>query len=154
MEQKLNKINKDGSVNAFYETNNTAYGYHVPFNSQNFQDQIEADILPSVTLLNSYGLKTITSCQGHSWFKYIFSNGLRANSGPQVTIAVALEHSAEISSLFSNFFVKVVQNTSIPSEGNCMSIRPRIYVRHFFTNKFLCDKIFNVCTAIIHSTEK
>lgn len=145
MKMPKNKLNSDGSVNSFQITGEVGHGYSVPFNSNDFIDEIEVDILDAVLILNNKGYKTVTSCQGHSKFNYYFKNAIRYNDGPQVTIE--LPHSC---SLPFSFFIQTKENETMDFEKSVqfISIRPRRWIRNFFTNKFLCSIITKYCERI------
>lgn len=144
MEQKLNKRNDDGSVNSFYETKQPAHGYYVPFFDVRFESQIEDGILPTVMLLNTHNLKTVTSCHGHSFLDYV-RGGIRYNVGPHITFIVVTEYKNEIKKLFSNFFIVATDNNTIDGSADHVRLRPRWYVRHLIPNKILCKMIYDVC---------
>ena len=148
---KLNKVNIDGSVNAYDKTTTPGFGYHVPFSLLSFEDQIEKNIFPAVFLLNSKGIKTYTSCQGHSLYSYLFGHGLRFNAGPQITIEVHTQDLHRFKKTFSSMFITTAINLSIEqSDLNIvyLSIRPRFILAFFLPNKFICKKIFDLCDAV------
>jgi hypothetical protein len=152
MTPKLNKKNVDGSVSSYYITNDPGQGCYVPFNNRDFIEQIEENILPAVMHLNSNGYKTITSCQGHSLFDYIFKNAIRFNYGPQITIEVDKSQVKKLVSTFSNFLIKVSINKTITinpiTDSVYISIKPWFVVSFFFTNKFLCNEIYKVVNNV------
>lgn len=143
----LNKKNKDGSVNSFQLTENPGHGFYVPLHYTRFTEQIEEHILPAVLHLNSVGYKTVTSCQGHSLFDYLFKKAIRFNFGPQITIEVEKEVSKQLFTTVENFFVKVVENNTIEfdkSDKMFVSFKIKFLLNFFFTNKFLCKQIYKV----------
>lgn len=148
---KLNKVNIDGSVNAHDTTTTPGFGYHVPFSLLSFETQIEKNIFPAVFLLNSKGIKTYTSCQGHSLYSYLFGNGLRVNAGPQITIEVPTHDLQRFKEMFSSMFITTEINSSIErTDLNTvyLSIRPRVILTFLLPNKFICKKIFELCDAV------
>lgn len=148
---KLNKVNIDGSVNAHNETDQPSFGYHVPFNLLSFENQIEKNIFPAVFLLNSKGIKTYTSCQGHSLYAYLFNNGLRVNAGPQITIEVPRQHLTKFKKLFTSILITTQINTTIETlDSNILylSIRPRLIFAFLLSNEFFCRKLFELCDRV------
>ena len=148
---KLNKLNSDRSVSSFSETATPGHGYSIPFDHKNFKDQIEEDIYPAVEFLNLLGYKTVTSCHGHSLYSFLFGNGLRFNSGPQITIEINKQDNHQVKKIFNNFFITTVVNNTINLVNQDLihiSIRPRLIVNILFSNQFLCKKIYKICKDI------
>lgn len=136
---KLNKKNKDGSINAYYENNKPGFGYTVSNDHPLFKEQIEENIWPAVATLVGKGYKTVTSCQGHSKEDYDKGKAIRYNGGPQVTIYFESEEEAtNFINNFKNDEVKASYNTTMNSR-NYVTIYCRAYK---ITNEEACDLIY------------
>lgn len=136
-----NKLNFDGSINSFQVTGKPGHGYSVPFNSNDFDKEIEPNILDAVLILNNKGYSTVTSCQGHSVYNYYFNNAIRYNDGPQVTVKLLNN-----TNLPNTFFVIVKENKTIEDNNYFyLSIRIKPWIGKFFTNKFLCSILTKYC---------
>jgi hypothetical protein len=136
-----NKLNFDGSINSFQITGKPGHGYSVPFNSDDFDKEIEPNILDAVLILNNKGYRTVTSCQGHSKYDYYFNNAIRYNDGPQVTVSFLKNVY-----LPNTFFVMTTENKSINDDRYFhVSIRIKPWIGKFFTNKFLCSILTKYC---------
>lgn len=140
-----NKKNKDGSVNAFQQTGQPGYGVTVDFSDSNFTNNIEANILDAVLILNNKGYKTVTSCQGHSRYNYYFEDAIRYNTGPQITIQLPYKVN-----LPSSLLISTTENLTIESntESYFISIRVKPCFEYFFTNKKLCSIIEAYCKKL------
>lgn len=145
-----NKKNKDGSVNAYWNTKIKDYGYFVSFADSQFITQVEEDILESVVILNLKGYHTRTSCCGHGLFKYIIRQGLSYNSGPQITVQVKEENLETLKNIFNTFFIRSIINRTIECAPGSMyvSVRCRPIINRFSTNRFLCSKIEQLCKVV------
>ena len=145
MKMAKNKKNKDGSINSYQITKELGHGYSVKFNTVDFQDEIEEHIFDAVLTLNNKGYNTVTSCHGHSKFAYYFKNAIRYNDGPQVTVEIPYSFKFPYS-----MFIETKENQTIESTqtGYYVSIRPKSWIRFFFTNKVLCSIITKYCERI------
>lgn len=149
--QNYNRQNIDGSINSYQQTKDPSHGYYVPFSDYNFLKQIESLILGSVILLNSKGIKTITSCHGHSFFKYCFRKGIKFNFGPQITVEVNPIDSYKIKKHFNTIFLTTMKNNTIESRKDNMhyiSIRPRALLSSLMPNSVLCQIIESRCKEL------
>jgi len=142
MKMSKNKLNFDGSINSFQITGEPGHGYSVPFKiSDDFDKEIEPNILDAVLILNNKGYSTITSCQGHSRYNYYFNNAIRYNNGPQITVKLLNNIN-----LPNTFFVTVKENTTIEDNDYFyLSIHIKPWIEKFFTNKFLCRILTKYC---------
>ena len=123
--EKLNKKNKDGSVNSFQETQKPGHGYSIPISHPEFKSQIEALIWPHVILLISKGYVTITSCEGHSFLDYYLRGAIRKNSGPQITLKLKSEREVkQVVDKLNTFIISCAQNSTM-SKATKISIRCR-----------------------------
>ena len=146
---KLNKLNHDGSVNSYYETNIPGHGYTVPFNIENFKDQIEDKIYPSVELLNFLGYETVTSCHGHSFYHYLFKKGIIYSMvGPNITIKIKDSLVCEFKKNFSSVLFKTVNKAEEEHEKSPENIYVKIQTRFplvlFLSNDFICKKMYEL----------
>lgn len=138
-----NKKNKDGSINSFKDTGISGTGYSVPFTDPSFIEEIEEYILPAVLNLNLKGYPTVTSCQGHGIFNYIFNSGVSITNGPNITLQVNRNEVPFLEKHFNTFLIKTAISDSMEeSEGKVnLRITSRLFISLFFTNKFLCKRI-------------
>lgn len=150
MQLLYNKKNPDGSVNGYWNTKVNDFGYFIPFTDPEFSTQVEEDIVEAVTILNLKGYHTRTSCCGHGLFKHLIGKNQSYNSGPQITLRVKEENLETLKSLFSTFFIRTIINRTIPCEPGSIyiSVRCRALINRFFTNKFLCSKIEQLCKEV------
>jgi len=104
-----------------------------------------------VFILNSKGIKTYTSCQGHSLYSYLFDKGLRVNAGPQITIEVPKQDLNRFRKMFTNIFITTQINLTIEtldSDVVYLSIRPRLIITFLLSNKFFCKKLYELCDSV------
>lgn len=146
-----NKQNNDGSVNSYQDTGKLGTGYYVPFTDPTFVEQIEPNIFLAVFLLNAKGYKTVSSCQGHSVYDKYTRGALRTNAGPQVTVEVPCNQVIDFVAHFKSYWVTTEVNDSIDNKtNNCIyiSVRSNPIISSFFTNRFLCKKIAQLCETL------
>lgn len=143
---KLNQKNFDGSVSSYCDTKKPGTGYYVPFNHSDFKNQIEPNILESVLLLNSKGYHTVTSCQGHSIFDFVFRKGLRFNLGPHITIKLENKNKK-----LSSFMISSSINYTMPTDSNYIKIKVRTPFSMILPNTWLCKIIEKFCRNLEHA---
>ena len=136
----LNKKNKDGSVNSYQEKGKLGHGYTVSKCHPKFRDQIEDKIWPGVKALNKKNYLTITSCEGHSYFSYLFNNGIRINSGPQISIVLeSYQEKEQAIKKINSYFVKCFENKAMKN-SNIISIRCRFDFFPMPLQRYLLNK--------------
>jgi hypothetical protein len=116
----------------------------VTFNNTDFLKQLDPNIADAVMILNSKGYVSVGSCHGHSIIEYLFTD--RQNfvlTGPYIQIQA---NSTQIDYLLKTFdtlltVAKIEDNTTIWIEA-------RFLFRLFLTNKYLSNKITEICKKI------
>jgi hypothetical protein len=115
----------------------------VPLNHTEFLKQLDPNITDAVIMLNSKGYVSVGSCQGHSIVEYLFTN--RQNfvfTGPYIQIK---PNNTQIDYLLKTFNTLL---TVAKIEDDTIWIESRFLFRLFLTNRYLSNKITEICKKI------